>query len=78
MNPTQTRNKSEKMNKKQEIFPKKKQKRKITNREYEEINIVSKRTATRDLENIVKRDIVDQVETTGKGTNMFSKGSNGQ
>ncbi|HPO89688.1 MAG TPA: ATP-binding protein [Victivallales bacterium] len=51
-----------------------KEKGRITNKEYQELNIVSKRTATRDLENLLKREIVQQIGTTGKGTEYILKG----
>ena len=52
---------------------------KITNKEYQELNKVSKRTATRDLEILVKKNIVLQRGITGrgnlKGDKKGSKGS---
>ncbi len=45
-----------------------KEKGKITNREYQEICATSERTATRDLSSMVSIGLLDQIGTTGKGT----------
>lgn len=46
----------------------------IANKEYQEINQVSKRTASRDLEVLVKVGIIEQIGITGKGTEYVLKG----
>jgi len=46
---------------------------KITNKEYQELNNVSKRTATRDFENLIKKDIIIQIGVTGRGTEYTLK-----
>jgi len=46
---------------------------KITNKEYQELNNVSKRTATRDFENLIKKDIIIQIGITGRGTEYTLK-----
>ena len=46
---------------------------KIANKEYQEICNTSERTATRDLKNLVSREIFEQVGITGKGTNYRLK-----
>ncbi len=50
-----------------------KEKGKITNKEYQELNNVSKRTATRDFENLIKKDIFIQIGITGRGTEYSLK-----
>jgi predicted HTH transcriptional regulator len=50
-----------------------KEKEKIANREYQELCNTSERTATRDLSELVKREIFEQVGITGKGTNYILK-----
>ena len=55
-----------------------KEKGKITNNEYQEINKVSKRTATRDLSNLVEKQVLHQVGITGKGTVYIIKGVKGE
>lgn len=45
-----------------------KEKGKITNKEYQEINKVSKPTATRDLKEIEEKGVFEKIGTTGKGT----------
>lgn len=50
-----------------------KENRKITNKEYQELNNVSKRTATRDFENLIKKDIFIQIGITGRGTEYILK-----
>jgi len=40
----------------------------ITNKEYQEIANTTKKTASRDLSNLVKKEILKQVGSTGKGT----------
>ena len=42
--------------------------RKITNKEYQELNLVSKPSATRDLQALVELGLLEQQGTTGKGT----------
>ncbi len=54
-----------------------KEKGRITNKEYQELNLVSKRTASRDLDELVKRNIIDQIGITGKGTEYVLKGHKG-
>jgi len=46
---------------------------KITNKKYQELNNVSKRTATRDFENLIKKDIIIQIGITGRGTEYTLK-----
>lgn len=48
---------------------------KITNSEYQELNSVSKKTASRDLNELVKNEIFRQIGITGKGTRYILKGS---
>ena len=50
-----------------------KEKGKITNKEYQEISKISERTATRDLFDLVIKNIFVQVGSTGKGTNYILK-----
>jgi ATP-dependent DNA helicase RecG len=45
-----------------------KEKGKITNKEYQEINKVSKPTATRDLKEIEEKGVFEKIGITGKGT----------
>ena len=45
-----------------------KEKGKITNKEYQTLNGVSERTATRDLSKLVSLNIFEQIGSTGKGT----------
>lgn len=45
-----------------------KEKGKITNTEYQEICKTTKRTASRDLKELVSSGIFEQIGTTGKGT----------
>lgn len=45
-----------------------KEKGKITNKEYQELNDVSKRTVTNDLEELVQKNLVEKIGTRGKGT----------
>lgn len=47
---------------------------KITNKKYQEITKTSKPTATRDLTDLVKKDILKQIGTTGKGTQYILEG----
>jgi ATP-dependent DNA helicase RecG len=54
-----------------------KEKGKITNKDYQELNLVSKRTASRDLDELVKRNIIDQIGITGKGTEYVLRGHKG-
>jgi len=48
-----------------------KENEKITNTEYQGLNNIAERTATRDLTQLVELKILDQVGTTGKGTNYI-------
>jgi ATP-dependent DNA helicase RecG len=50
-----------------------KEKGRITNKIYQEIGNTSERTATRDLSNLVSRDLLEQIGVTGKGTNYILK-----
>lgn len=52
-----------------------KEKGKITNKEYQELNKISKPTSTRDLEGLVKKSILDKIGITVKGTFYRPKGS---
>jgi len=45
-----------------------KERRKITNKEYQELNLASKPSATRDLQALVGLGLLEQQGTTGKGT----------
>lgn len=54
-----------------------KEKGRITNKEYQELKLVSKRTASRDLDELVKRNIIDQIGITGKGTEYVLRGHKG-
>jgi ATP-dependent DNA helicase RecG len=45
-----------------------KEKGKITNKEYQELNKTTKKTASRDLSNLVEKGIFEQIGETGKGT----------
>jgi ATP-dependent DNA helicase RecG len=51
----------------------------ITNATYQIINSISKPVATRDLADLVSRNLIQKVGTTGKGTKyiLFPKGSKG-
>jgi len=49
----------------------------ITNMEYQEINGVSKATASRDLQQLVDKALMERMVTTGKGTCYFIKGPKG-
>jgi len=53
-----------------------KEKRKITNQEFQKLLNVSKRTVTNDLEDLVKRQLFEKVGTRGRGT--FYKLKKGQ
>ena len=52
-----------------------KERGRISNREYQELIGVSKRTASRDLDNLVQKDVLKRVGETGKGTYYVLKGS---
>jgi len=54
-----------------------KEKKKITNKEYQELTSVSKKTASRDLSNLVEKEIFMQIGITGKGTEYILKGVKG-
>lgn len=45
-----------------------KEKGKITNKEYHKVAHTTKKTASRDLSNLVEKEILKQVGSTGKGT----------
>ncbi|HII02133.1 TPA: transcriptional regulator [Methanosarcinaceae archaeon] len=51
-----------------------KEKGQITNKEYQEICDTSNRTASRDLADLVDKNIFAQIGTTGKGTEYTLKG----
>ena len=57
-----------------------KEKGKITNRDYQTLCSVSKRTSTNDLENLVEKGLFEKVGTRGKGTfyKIKKKGIYGQ
>ena len=48
---------------------------KITNKEYQALNKVSKRTASRDLKELVSLNILEKIGTTGKGAYYIIKGT---
>lgn len=52
-----------------------KEKGKITNKEYQEISNITKRTASRDLAELVSLKILEQIGTTGKGTEYVLSGA---
>jgi ATP-dependent DNA helicase RecG len=52
-----------------------KEKGKITNKGYQELNKISKPTSTRDLEGLVKKSILDKIGIAVKGTFYRPKGS---
>lgn len=52
-----------------------KEKGKITNNEYQALNIISKKTATRDMNFLVEKGIFEKVGITGKGTEYVIKGT---
>jgi len=54
-----------------------KEKGKITNKEYQELVDTTKKTASRDLVDLVGKDIFNQTGTTGKGTFYTLKGDKG-
>lgn len=45
-----------------------KDKGKITNKEYQELVSTTKKTASRDMMDLVKKEVLEQIGTTGKGT----------
>jgi ATP-dependent DNA helicase RecG len=45
-----------------------KEKGKITNKEYQELNRISRATATRDLQELVEKKILEQLGTKGQGS----------
>jgi len=47
---------------------------KITNKDYQEISNTIKRTASRDLAELVSLKIFEQIGTTGKGTEYIRSG----
>ena len=52
-----------------------KEKGRITNKEYQDLNNVSKATATRELKALEEKEILVRVGITGKGTFYILKGS---
>jgi ATP-dependent DNA helicase RecG len=44
------------------------EKEKITNKEYQELNEISRATATRDLQELVEKKILEQLGIKGQGT----------
>ena len=52
-----------------------KEKEKVTNKEYQELLDVSKRTATNDLEELVQKNLLEKIGTRGKGTFYKIKGA---
>ena len=52
-----------------------KERGRITNREYQELTGVSKRTATRDLEELLEKGVFERLGATGRGTQYALKGS---
>jgi len=52
-----------------------KEKGKITNKEYQALTNATKKTASRDLKDLVGKGTFDQVGTTGKGTFYTIKGT---
>ncbi|MDO8886080.1 helix-turn-helix domain-containing protein [Candidatus Oleimmundimicrobium sp.] len=54
-----------------------KEKGRITNKEYQELVNTTKKTASRDLVDLVEKDVFDQVGTTGKGTYYLLKETKG-
>ncbi len=55
-----------------------KEKGQITNKEYQEISNTNKRTASRDLAELVSLKIFEQIGTTGKGTEYVLSGTTGE
>jgi ATP-dependent DNA helicase RecG len=49
----------------------------VTNREYQDLTASSKRTASRDLEDLVSRDVLERVGQTGRGTQYVIRGQKG-
>lgn len=54
-----------------------KEKGQITNKEYQEVCATSKRTASRDLLDLVSSGFFEQIGTTGTGTAYILKGPHG-
>jgi len=52
-----------------------KEKGRIVNKEYQELTGISKPTASRDLANLVDKNVLEQIGITGKGTQYILKGS---
>ena len=52
-----------------------KKKGRITNKEYQELNKVSKSTAKRELKEIEEKEVFKKTGVTGKGTFYYLKGS---
>jgi len=51
-----------------------KEKGRITNKEYQDLNEISKRTASRDLDDLVEKNFMRQIGVTGRGTEYILKG----
>ena len=47
----------------------------MSNKEYQDLNGIAKSTATRDLDDLVRREILDRIGITGRGTRYRLKGS---
>ncbi|HFC97471.1 MAG TPA: DeoR family transcriptional regulator [Thermosulfurimonas dismutans] len=45
-----------------------KERGRITNREYQELTGISKRTATRDLDELLEKGVFERLGATGRGT----------
>ena len=52
-----------------------KEREKITNKEYQELNKISKPTATRELKEVEEKGVFEKIGITGKGTFYCLKGS---
>ncbi len=52
-----------------------KERGRITNREYQELTGISKRTATRDLDELLEKGVFERLGATGRGTQYVLKGS---
>ncbi|MCF6158692.1 MAG: transcriptional regulator [wastewater metagenome] len=54
-----------------------KDKGKISNKEYQELVNTTKKTASRDMTDLVEKEILEQIGTTGKGTYYILRGQRG-
>jgi len=54
-----------------------KEKRKISNKEYQELVNTTKKTASRDMMDLVEKEILEQIGTIGKGTYYILRGHKG-